>query len=65
MKTDIIIIGSGPGGYRTANYAAQQGKQVVIIEGGEAGGTCLNSGCIPTKCLAHDAEANPSNLLQP
>lgn len=62
MKTDIIIIGSGPGGYRTASYAAQQGKQVVIIEGGEAGGTCLNSGCIPTKCLAHDAEANASNF---
>ena len=62
MKTDIIIIGSGPGGYRTASYAVQQGKQVVIIEGGEAGGTCLNSGCIPTKCLAHDAEANASNF---
>lgn len=58
MKTDIIIIGSGPGGYRTAGYALQQGKQVVIIEKAEAGGTCLNSGCIPTKCLAHDAEAN-------
>ena len=62
MKTDIIIIGSGPGGYRTAGYALQQGKQVVIIEKAEAGGTCLNSGCIPTKCLAHDAEANASDF---
>ena len=62
MKTDIIIIGSGPGGNRTATYALQQGKQVVIIEKAEAGGTCLNSGCIPTKCLAHDAEANASDF---
>lgn len=62
MKTDIIIIGSGPGGYRTAGYALQQGKQVIIIEKAEAGGTCLNSGCIPTKCLAHDAEANASDF---
>lgn len=62
MKTDIIIIGSGPGGYRAAGYALQQGKQVVIIEKAEAGGTCLNSGCIPTKCLAHDAEANASDF---
>lgn len=62
MKIDVIIIGSGPGGYRTAGYALQQGKQVVIIEKAEAGGTCLNSGCIPTKCLAHDAEANASDF---
>lgn len=62
MKTDIIIIGSGPGGYRTASYALQQGKLVVIIEKAEAGGTCLNSGCIPTKCLAHDAEVNASDF---
>ena len=62
MKTDIIIIGSGPGGYRAAGYALQQGKQVVIIEKAEAGGTCLNSGCIPTKCLAHDAETNASDF---
>lgn len=62
MKIDIIIIGSGPGGYRAAGYALQQGKQVVIIEKAEAGGTCLNSGCIPTKCLAHDAEANASDF---
>lgn len=53
--TDLIIIGSGPGGYRAADYAAKNGLQVIIFEALEAGGTCLNCGCIPTKCLAHDA----------
>lgn len=56
MKTDLIIIGSGPGGYETAAYAASQGLQVVIVEEKYAGGTCLNCGCIPTKSLVHDAE---------
>ncbi len=56
MKTDIIIIGSGPGGYRTAEYAAHNGLTVTIIEEKEAGGTCLNCGCIPTKTLCHHAE---------
>ena len=51
----LIIIGSGPGGYRAADYAARQGLQVTIIEEGDAGGTCLNCGCIPTKSLCHDA----------
>jgi dihydrolipoamide dehydrogenase len=56
-KTDLIIIGSGPGGYETASYAARQGLQVTVIEESHCGGTCLNSGCIPTKSLVHDAEA--------
>ncbi|MCF0244197.1 MAG: dihydrolipoyl dehydrogenase [Bacteroidaceae bacterium] len=56
MNTDLIIIGSGPGGYRAAAYAAQNGLQVVIVEKAHAGGTCLNSGCIPTKTLCHHAE---------
>lgn len=55
MKTDLIIIGSGPGGYRAAEYAARNGLQVAVIEQGEAGGTCLNEGCIPTKTLAAGA----------
>ena len=55
-KTNLLIIGSGPGGYRTASYAAQNGLDVVIVEKAKPGGTCLNAGCIPTKCLAHDAE---------
>ena len=55
MKSDVIIIGAGPGGYRAAEYAAQQGLQVVIIEKDEVGGTCLNRGCIPTKTYVHSA----------
>ncbi len=55
-QTDLIIIGSGPGGYQAAAYAAQHGLQVVIAEEGFVGGTCLNCGCIPTKALIHDAE---------
>ena len=57
MKSDIIIIGSGPGGYRTAAYAASKGKTVTIFEQGPLGGTCLNVGCIPTKTFARTAEA--------
>ena len=53
--TDLIIIGAGPGGYRTAEYAAKQGLKVVIFEGSEVGGTCLNVGCIPTKTYVHSA----------
>ncbi len=52
---DLIIIGAGPGGYRAAEYAAQQGLKVVIFEGDEVGGTCLNVGCIPTKTYVHSA----------
>ena len=52
-KTDLIIIGAGPGGYRAAEYAAKQGLKVVIFEGSEVGGTCLNVGCIPTKTYVH------------
>jgi dihydrolipoamide dehydrogenase len=54
-KTDLIIIGAGPGGYRAAEYAAKQGLKVVIFEGAEVGGTCLNVGCIPTKTYVHSA----------
>lgn len=54
--SDLIIIGSGPGGYRAALHAAQHGQQVVIIEAAEVGGTCLNRGCIPTKTLCRHAE---------
>ena len=54
-NTDLIIIGAGPGGYRAAEYAAKQGLKVVIFEGGEVGGTCLNVGCIPTKTYVHSA----------
>lgn len=56
MKTDIIIIGAGPGGYETAAYAASRGLSVTIFEKSELGGTCLNRGCIPTKALCKNAE---------
>lgn len=55
MQTDLLIIGAGPGGYRAAEYAAKQGLKVVIFEGAEVGGTCLNVGCIPTKTYVHSA----------
>ena len=55
MKTDLIVIGAGPGGYRAAEYAAKQGLKVTIFEAGEVGGTCLNVGCIPTKTYVHSA----------
>jgi dihydrolipoamide dehydrogenase len=54
-KTDLIVIGAGPGGYRAAEYAAKQGLKVVIFEGADVGGTCLNVGCIPTKTYVHSA----------
>ena len=54
--SDLIIIGSGPGGYRAAEHAASLGLTVTIIEESQLGGTCLNCGCIPTKTLARNAE---------
>lgn len=52
----IIIIGAGPGGYETALLAAKRGVEVVLIEAGHVGGTCLNEGCIPTKSFCKNAE---------
>lgn len=54
--TDLIIIGAGPGGYETAVRAASMGLTTTIIEESRPGGTCLNVGCIPTKCLCRTAE---------
>ena len=54
-NVDLIIIGAGPGGYRAAEYAAKQGLKVVIFEGDNVGGTCLNVGCIPTKTYVHSS----------
>src|SRR6516165_813533 len=53
---DIIIIGSGPGGYVTAIRAAQLGLTTAIVERDYLGGICLNWGCIPTKALLRSAE---------
>ena len=52
----IIIIGAGPGGYETALLAAKRGVEVILIEAGHVGGTCLNEGCIPTKSFCRNAE---------
>ncbi len=64
MKTDLIIIGSGPGGYRAAEHAAKNGLQVVIFEREQAGGTCLNCGCIPTKSFCHAASLEHKDYAQ-
>jgi dihydrolipoamide dehydrogenase len=52
---DVVVIGSGPGGYEAAVHAAKAGKSVACVEKAELGGICLNWGCIPTKALIHDA----------
>lgn len=52
---DVIIIGAGPGGYETAVLSAKAGLSTVVVESDKLGGTCLNVGCIPTKCLCHTA----------
>ena len=53
---DIIVLGSGPGGYVAAIRASQLGKKVAVVERAELGGICLNWGCIPTKALLKSAE---------
>ncbi|HCK84339.1 MAG TPA: dihydrolipoyl dehydrogenase, partial [Hyphomonadaceae bacterium] len=56
MNFDLIVIGSGPGGYVTAIRGAQLGMKVAIVERDKLGGICLNWGCIPTKALLRSAE---------
>ena len=57
IKTQVLVIGSGPGGYTAAFRAADLGKEVTLIERHESlGGVCLNVGCIPSKSLLHTAE---------
>ena len=52
----VIVVGGGPGGYVAAIRAAQLGAKATLVEREHIGGTCLNIGCIPTKCLLHSAE---------
>lgn len=54
---DILVMGGGPGGYSLAVNAAKHGKKVALFEKQHLGGTCLNVGCIPTKCLVDKANA--------
>ncbi len=53
IKTDIVVLGAGPGGYAAAFYAADKGKKVILVEQDRLGGVCLNRGCIPSKALLH------------
>ena len=55
-STEVLVIGGGPGGYVAAIRAAQLGLEVTLVEKDALGGTCLNTGCIPSKALIHGAE---------
>jgi len=56
-KTEIVVLGAGPGGYAAAFYAADRGKKVTLVEQSpRLGGVCLNAGCIPSKALLHATE---------
>src|SRR6059058_4912087 len=56
METELVVVGSGPGGYAAAFYAADLGKQVILVERDKRlGGVCLNRGCIPSKALLNAA----------
>ena len=56
MIYDLAIIGGGPAGYTAAEKAAKHGLNVILFEKDKIGGTCLNRGCIPTKCLIHSSQ---------
>lgn len=56
IQTEVVVIGSGPGGYTAAFRAADLGKKVVLVERANIGGVCLNVGCIPSKALLHAAK---------
>jgi dihydrolipoamide dehydrogenase len=57
LQTEVVVLGSGPGGYTAAFRAADLGKKVILIERYESiGGVCLNVGCIPSKALLHAAK---------
>src|SRR6185369_10702324 len=56
IKTEIVVVGAGPGGYAAAFYAADLGKKVILVERDpRLGGVCLNRGCIPSKALLYAA----------
>ena len=68
MNFDVIVLGSGPGGYVTAIRASQLGLKTAVIEKESLGGICLNWGCIPTKALLKSAVSienhHPNKLPQ-
>ena len=55
-RFDVVVIGSGPGGYVSAIRGAQLGMKVAVVEADRPGGVCLNWGCIPSKALLSGAE---------
>jgi dihydrolipoamide dehydrogenase len=58
IKTELVVVGGGPGGYAAAFYAADKGRKVILVEREERlGGVCLNRGCIPSKALLHATKA--------
>ena len=58
IDTDICVIGAGSGGLSVAAGAVQMGARVVLIEAGEMGGDCLNTGCVPSKALIRSSRIN-------
>lgn len=56
QEFDVIVVGGGPAGYNSAEYAAHHGKSVLLVERKNLGGTCLNVGCIPTKTFLYAAK---------
>ncbi|MBN2209848.1 MAG: dihydrolipoyl dehydrogenase [Sedimentisphaerales bacterium] len=56
LTYDLVVIGSGPGGYVAALRMAAEGKRVAVVENRDLGGVCLNRGCIPTKTMLHSSE---------
>jgi len=57
IKTELVVVGAGPGGYAAAFYASDLGKKVILVEQDKRlGGVCLNRGCIPSKALLHATE---------
>jgi dihydrolipoamide dehydrogenase len=71
LKTDLVVLGAGPGGYAAAFYAADRGKKVTLVEQHpRLGGICLNFGCIPSKALLHatalmrEAEASSARGIE-
>src|SRR5262245_12303226 len=62
IKTEIVVIGAGPGGYAAAFYAADLGKKVLLVEEEKRlGGVCLNRGCIPSKALLQATKLIPES----
>lgn len=59
MDFDLIVLGSGPGGYVAAIRASQLGMKVAVVERAQLGGICLNWGCIPTKAAISNMPKTP------